>query len=98
MNKMRDDFSLLTRIFSIRTKDDTATYFSKYLAEIAPRKGKSGRNDGGGEFSKRDSGALCTIEKTRQEPDDSRFPQYNDVAERQIAIIEAEGIGQGFRQ
>ena len=74
MKKTRDDFSLLTRIFSLRIKDDTAMYFSKYLAEIAPRKGKAGRNDGGGEFSKGDFGALCTIDKTSQELTTADFP------------------------
>ena len=35
---VRDDFSRFTRVFFFRTKDETAMYFSKYLAEIAPRK------------------------------------------------------------
>ena len=35
---VRDDFSRFTRIFSLRTKDEIVTYYSKYLAEIAPRK------------------------------------------------------------
>ena len=49
---VRDDYSRFTRVFFLRTKDETATYFSKYLAEIAPRKVEVVRSDGGGEFSK----------------------------------------------
>ena len=60
---VRDGFSRFTRVFFLRTKDETATYFSKYLAEIAPCKVKVMRSDGGGEFLKGAFGALCTIEK-----------------------------------
>ena len=49
---VRDDYSRFTRVFSLRTKDETATYFSKYLAEIAPRKVEVVRSDGGGKFRK----------------------------------------------
>ena len=89
---VRDDYSRFTRVFFLRTKDETATYFSKYLAEIAPRKGEVVRSDGGGEFSKGVFGALCTAEKIRQEFTAADSPQYNGVAERQIAIIEAAGL------
>ena len=57
---VRDDFSGFTRIYFLRTEDETATYFSKYLAEIAPHKVEVVRSDGGGEFSKGAFGALCT--------------------------------------
>ena len=50
------------------------------------------RSDGGGEFSKGVFGALCTTEKIRQEFTTADSPQYNGVAERQIAIIEAAGL------
>ena len=50
------------------------------------------RSDGGGEFSKGAFGALCTKEKIRQEFTTADSPQYNGVAERQIAIIEAAGL------
>ena len=63
----RDDFSRFTRVFLLRTKNETATYFSKYLAEIAPRKVEVVKIDGCGEFLKGAFGALCTIEKIRQE-------------------------------
>ena len=64
---VRKEFSRFTsRVFSLRTKDETATYFSKYLEEIAPRKGEVIRSDGGGEFWKGAFGALCTTEKIRQ--------------------------------
>ena len=33
---VRDAFSRFARVFFLRTKNETATYFSKYLAEIAP--------------------------------------------------------------
>ena len=89
---MRDDYSRFTWVFSLRTKDETATYFLKYLAEIAPRKVEVVRSDGGGEFSKGAFGALCTTEKIRQEFTTADSPRYNGVAERQIAIIEAAGL------
>ena len=47
---VRDDFSRFTRVFFLRTKDETATYFSKYLAEIAPRKVEVMRSDGAASF------------------------------------------------
>ena len=84
-------FRRFTRVFSLRTKDETATYFSKYLAEIAPRKVEVVRNDGGGEFTKGVFGALRTAEKIRQEFTTADSPQYDGVAERQIAIIEVAG-------
>ena len=45
---VRNRFSRFTRVFFLRTKDETATHFSKYLAEIAPRKVEVVRSDGGG--------------------------------------------------
>ena len=57
---VRDDFSRFTRVFFLLTKDETATYFSKYLAEIASHKVEVVRSDGGGEFLKGAFGALCT--------------------------------------
>ena len=56
---VRYNFSRFTRVFFLRAKDETATYFSKYLAEIAPRKVEVVRSDGGGEFSKGAFDALC---------------------------------------
>ena len=47
---VRDYFSRFTRTFFFRTKDETSTYFSKYLAEIAPRKVDVVRSDGDREF------------------------------------------------
>ena len=89
---VRDDYSRFTRVFFLRAKDETTTYFSKYLAKIAPRKVEAVRSDGGGEFSKGAFGALCTTEKIRQELTTVDSPQYNGVAERQIGIIEAAGL------
>ena len=90
---VRDDYSRFTRVFFLRTKGEKATYFSKYLAEIAPRKIEVVRSDGGGDFSKGALGALCTTEKIRQEFTTADSPQYNNgVAESQIAIIEAAGL------
>ena len=86
---VRDDFPRFTRVLFFRTKDKTAMYFSKYLAKIAPRKVEVARSDGGGEFSEGAFGALCTTEKIRQEFTTADSPQYNGVAERQIAIKEA---------
>ena len=84
--------SRFTRVFFLRTKDETAMYFSKYFAEIAPRKVEVLRSDGGGEFSKGAFGALCTTDKIRQEFKTADSPQHNDVAERQTAIIKATGL------
>ena len=57
MMMVRDDVSRFTRVFFLRTEDETAMYFSKYLAEIAPCKVDVVRSDGGGEFSKGTFGA-----------------------------------------
>ena len=80
---VRDDFSRFTMVFFFRTED---------LAGIAPRKVEVVRSDGGGESSKGPFGALCTTEKIRQKLTKADSPQYNGVAERQIAIIEAAGL------
>ena len=82
MVMVRDDFSRLTRVFFLRTKDETATYFLMCLAEIAPRKVEVVRSDGAGECSKGAFGALCASEKIRQELTTAGSPQYNRVAER----------------
>ena len=89
---VRDDVSRFTRVFFLRTKDETAMYFSKYLEEIAHCKADVVRSDGGGEFSKGAFWCLCTTVKVRQEFTAADPPQYNGVAERQIAIIEAAGL------
>ena len=89
---VRDNCSRFTRVFFLRTKDETAMYFSKYLAEIALRKVEVVRSDGGGELLAGTFGALCTTEKTRQEFTTAGSPQYNGVSERQLAIIEAAGL------
>ena len=85
-------FRRFPRVFSLRAKDETVTHFSKNLAEIAPRKVEVARSDGGGEFTKGAFGALRTAEKIRQEFTTTDSPQYNGVAERQNAIIEAAGL------
>ena len=89
---VRDHFPRFTRVFFLRTIDKTAVYFSKYLAEIAPRKVEVVRSDGDGEFSKGSFGALCTTQRIRQNFTTAHSPQYNSVAERQIAIIETVGL------
>ena len=68
---VRDYISRFTRVFFLRTKDETATYFIKYPEEIAPRKVDVVRSDRGGEFSEGTFGVLCTTEKIRQV---SQFP------------------------
>ena len=49
---VRYGFSRFTRVFFLRTKDETATNISKYLAEIAPRKVEVVRSDGAASFRK----------------------------------------------
>ena len=86
MTIVRDDFSVNHQgIFPPYQR-------RKYLSEIAPRKVEVVRNDGGGGFTKGVFGALCTAEKIRQEFTTADFPQYNGVAERQVAIIDAAGL------
>ena len=85
-------FSRFARAFYLRTNDETATYFSKYLAEIAPRMVEMVRSDGGGEFLKGAFGALCTTEKIRQEFTTDDSPRYDGVAERQITTIEVTSL------
>ena len=82
------DFSRFTGVFFLLTKYITVMYFSKYLAEITPRKVKVVRSNGGGGFLESAFGALCTTEKIRQELTTAGSPQYNGAAERQIVIIE----------
>ena len=89
---VRDHFSRFTRVFFLRSKDETTTYFPKYLPEIAPRKVEVVRSDGGGEFLADAFGALCTTEKIRQVFTTADSSQYSGVAERQIATIEAGGL------
>ncbi|CAM9619252.1 unnamed protein product, partial [Sphacelaria rigidula] len=56
---VRDDCSRHTRLFFLRTKDESVWYFSKYIAEIHPRKIEKVRRDGGGEFSEGAFEELC---------------------------------------
>ena len=64
---VKDHFSQFTRVFFLHAKDETATYFSKDLAETAPCKVEVVMSDGGGEFSEGAFGVICTTEKIRQE-------------------------------
>ena len=89
---VRDDFSWYTQVFFLRSKDEGAEYFSKYLAEIAPRKAEVARSDVGGEFHEAGFGSLRRREKIRQEFTASHSPEYDGVAERQIGIIESTGL------
>ena len=50
MLMVRDKFSRFTRVCFLHSKDEAAEYFSKYLAEFAPRKAEVVRSDVGGEF------------------------------------------------
>ena len=34
----RDEYSILTKAYFVRSKNDTAEYFMKYLVDIAPHK------------------------------------------------------------
>ena len=54
---VRDNVSRFTRVFFLRTKDETTICLSKYLPEIAQCKADVVRSDGGGEFSKGAFGA-----------------------------------------
>ena len=63
-----------------------------YPTEIAPHKAEVVRSDVGGKFYEREFGYLCRREKIRQEFTTSDTPEYNDVAERQIGIIESASL------
>ena len=56
------------------------------------------RSDGGGEFLKGALSALCKTENIRREFTTASSPQYNGVAERQIAVIEAAGLAARIQQ
>ena len=75
---------------------DSPGYFSSVPKTRQPRIFQSTWQSllphGGGEFSKGAFGALCTTEKIRQEFTTADSPQYNGVAERQLAIIEAASL------
>ena len=77
---VRDDFSRYTRMFFFRSKDEAAEYFSKYLAEIAPRKAEVVRSNVRGEFHEGEFGSLCRREKIRQEFTTCDTPEYNGIA------------------
>ncbi|CAM9745032.1 unnamed protein product, partial [Sphacelaria rigidula] len=89
---VRDDCSRHTRLFPLRTKDEYVQYFSKYIAEIHPRKVEKVRRDGGGEFSEGAFEELCDREKIKQEKITADSPQSNGVAERAIDFIESAGL------
>ena len=76
----------------IRSKDDTTEHFTKYLVDIAPRKVKMLRSNGGRRAVEGEFGALCTAETIKQEFTTVDTPELNGVAERQIAIKETGGL------
>ena len=45
---IRDDYLGFTKVNFLRSKDDTAEYFTKNLVDIVPRRVKLMRSDGGG--------------------------------------------------
>ena len=48
MAVIRNDYSRFTKVYFLRSKDDTAEYSMKYIVDIAPRKVNVARNDEGG--------------------------------------------------
>ena len=83
---VRDDYSRLTKVYFLRSQDDTADYFMKNLVNIAPRKvemamarsdDRSWVGGGGvvGEFS-----ALCIRGKSKQELTTANTPELNGTA------------------
>lgn len=81
--KARDDLSRYTRLSFLRSKDEAEQDFTKYIAEVSPRKVEMFRSDGRSEFSEDVFTALHDREKNKQEKTTADSPQFSGVTVRE---------------
>ncbi|GJX22651.1 retrovirus-related pol polyprotein from transposon TNT 1-94 [Tanacetum coccineum] len=88
-----DDFSRFSRVFLLRTKDETSGILKDFIRKIENQlnqKVKTIRCDNGTEFKNRDIIEFCGSKGIKREYSNARTPQQNGVAERKNrTLIEA---------
>ncbi|GJS57677.1 putative ribonuclease H-like domain-containing protein [Tanacetum coccineum] len=88
-----DDFSRLSWVFFLATKDETPEILKNFITGIENQidhKVKSIRCDNGTEFKNRIMNELCEMKGIKREFSVARTPQQNGVAERKnMTLIEA---------
>ena len=89
---VRDDYSHYTWVFFLRHKNETAKFFSEFLARVAPRKVGVVRTDGGEEFSEGKIAVTLPRAEHSREFTTADSLEYNGVSERQNAINESAGL------
>nr|GEZ07075.1 putative ribonuclease H-like domain-containing protein [Tanacetum cinerariifolium] len=88
-----DDFSMFTRTFFLKTKDETNGILRKFITEIENLKDlkvKIIRCDNRGEFRNKEMDDFCLQKGIKREFSNARTPQQNGVAKRRNrTLIEA---------
>ncbi|GKB71466.1 putative ribonuclease H-like domain-containing protein [Tanacetum coccineum] len=90
---VNDDYSRLTWVFFLTTKDETSEILKRFIKEIenlVDKKVKIIRSDNGTEFKNRVMDDFCREKGIKREYSVARTPQQNGVAERRnMTLIEA---------
>ena len=90
-----DDFLRFTWTYFMRQKSDEVALFEQFLADervtVTPSAVEVVRSDEGGEF-KGDFANLCRRNNIRQEVTTTDSVNFNEVAERHIAMVESAGM------
>jgi transposase InsO family protein len=86
-----DDYSKKTWLYLLKTKDKVFNKFQEFkekIENLTNKKIKTLRTDNGGEYTSKESVALCKLEAIRREMHVPHNPQQNGVAERKNRSIE----------
>ena len=91
-----DDFSRHAWMYFVSCKYDAASAFEKFLADLRVKSTPSEvvivRSDDGKEFMEGKFRKLCREQKIKQEFTTADSPEYNGVAERELAMIESAAL------
>ena len=92
---VKDKFSRFSAVYFMTSKSEVSKYFKQCLADhrfsCTPSPVETVRTDDAAEFKSGCFADLCRERGIRQEFTTANSPQFNGVAERQIAMIESTG-------
>ena len=93
---VRDNFSRDMWVYFMRHKSDATGLFGQFLtdtcADGVPSKVVIARTGGGGEFQVGEFGDLCISRSIKQEITTADSPQFNEIAERPLGLIETAAM------
>ena len=93
---VKDDFTRCALMYFLINKTDAGSTFRSFLASVRadgiPSLVGIVRSDNGGEFFRGEFASVCNELLIQQEFTPAYSPQYNDVAERGLGLIEEAAI------